>query len=165
MKILICDWRTSEGAASRGFIDALSHSLKSLNYQTEEVILPFVDDISVVPEQLMAYRLMSLQHSADGIVVLGAPTHVLVHSNKVAICVSEPASLTPELGQACPNWLANCTRAGFKEARLVYTFTEKRFKQLDALAIKAELLPLPPSSGGKKYYDNLVCRLFPGPQS
>lgn len=164
MRILLCDRLTSSGAAAGGLVAAIENRLKAAGHEVEQVLLPYFDERSAAPSQLMAYRLLGLRAYCDHIVALGAPSHVVDHPSKVIWCCNEPASLLPDPDGGLPDWLAASDRLGFGEALAVHVSTEARLRQLRAAGIAAELMPIPGDVASSAQMDAVIERLLT-PQS
>ena len=160
MRILLCDRLTSGGAVAGALIDVIVRALVAAGHEVEQVLLPYLDERSAAPSQLMAFRLLAFRAYCDHVVAFGAPAHVVAHPSKTVWCCDEPASLLPDPDGSVPDWLAASDRLGFGEASTVLVSSEARRAQLARAGIAADLISRP-GDDASAGMDALVKRLLP----
>lgn len=67
----------------RFIVEWLVERLRAHGHRVERIYLPFVDISEAILEQTLAYRLMDLTASADRLIAIRPPAHVIPHPNKV----------------------------------------------------------------------------------
>lgn len=161
MRILLCDRLLSTGPAAGTVVANMQNFLESIGHKTEQILLPYVDKVALAPQQLMAFRLMTFAHTADCMIVFGAPLHVLRHPKKYIWCCNEPGSMLADAGGRTAEWLATSSRNGFGEAIAVHASTPSRQHQLKSLGIDASHLPLPDADDAITSMSHVVDQLLP----
>lgn len=67
----------------RFIVEWLTERLRAEGHAVERIYLPFVDLPATMLEQTLAYRLIDLAQSADRLIAIRPPAHVIPHPNKV----------------------------------------------------------------------------------
>ncbi|MCW5770576.1 MAG: glycosyltransferase family 4 protein [Rhodospirillaceae bacterium] len=67
----------------RFIVDWLVERLRTQGHRVEKIYLPFLDDPSSMLDQCLAYRLIDLAASADRLIAIRPPAHIIPHPNKV----------------------------------------------------------------------------------
>jgi glycosyltransferase involved in cell wall biosynthesis len=67
----------------RFIVEWLCARLRRQGHAVERIYLPFVDDPATMFEQTLAYRLIDLAQTADRLIAIRPPAHVIPHPNKV----------------------------------------------------------------------------------
>lgn len=83
MKIAVCaSGNVFEPDVAPDFIETLLTSLRSVGHEVEMVRLPWVEGNSTLLQQMSAFRLIDV-HTAEMVLSIGAPNHIIRHRNKV----------------------------------------------------------------------------------
>lgn len=72
---------------------AITEELKSRNFEVDSFILPFVNSPLLIPEQMMALRLLDCKESCDMLLTIGYPSFVINHPHKRSLLFSLASSL------------------------------------------------------------------------
>jgi hypothetical protein len=67
---------------------AIGENLRGQGIQVDSLLLPIVMDPLLLPEQIVAYRLLEVENSCDVLVTIGYPAFVLKHPHKRALLFS-----------------------------------------------------------------------------
>lgn len=67
----------------RFIVEWLAERLRAQGHAVERIFLPFVDIPTTMLEQTLAYRLVDLAQSADRLIAIRPPAHVIPHPSKV----------------------------------------------------------------------------------
>ncbi len=76
----------------------LTKTLKNKGIDTDHFMLPFVNNPLLIPEQMMALRLLDVENSCDLLLAVGYPAFVLKHRRKRALLFSLSSSLHEHFG-------------------------------------------------------------------
>ena len=140
-------------------MQALERALTSAGHAVESIILPFAPEADRIVTQLAAYRWIDVTRSADRLVCLDAPAHVVRHPRKVVWAVTRvetwPGVQTdvPAEG-ASAHGVANAVGAidaeALREARRVLATSNAACGLLARYAgLAPELLRIPAACGGE----------------
>jgi len=67
----------------RFIVEWLTERLRAEGHAVERIYLPFIDVPTTMLEQTLAYRLIDVAQSADRLIAIRPPAHVIPHPNKV----------------------------------------------------------------------------------
>lgn len=70
------------------WMQAISKGIKELGFQIDTFMLPIVQNPLILPEQMVALRLLNIESSCDLLITVGYPAFVLKHSRKRVLLFS-----------------------------------------------------------------------------
>ena len=70
------------------WMQAISKGIKELGFQIDTFMLPIVQNPLILPEQMMALRLLDIENSCDLLIAVGYPAFILKHSRKRVLLFS-----------------------------------------------------------------------------
>ncbi len=117
----------------RFIVEWLEQTLAARGHRVERVYLPYVPGPETMFSQMTAYRMLDLAESADRLIAIRPPAHVIRHPNKVVWFIhhfreyydmwDSPDRPVPddEAGRAVRDRLVEADTAGLAEARAVFT--------------------------------------------
>jgi glycosyltransferase involved in cell wall biosynthesis len=163
---------------ARFIVEWLEQTLLEYGHQVERFYLPFDEPQDEILEQMMAYRLISLEERSDVLVTFRPPAHVLKHPNKVVWFIHHIRSFydlaeTPlrgfadtSKGRAVREALVDVDTATLLEARKVFTNSQivadrlRRFNGVRATPLYPPILA-PERFRHEGYGDEIVvvCRV------
>jgi len=155
-------------------IEKLSSLLQEQGHEVEQICLPFINDTEKLLEQIVTYRLINLTATADKVITLNPPAHVLQHPNKINWFIKDwdsyfgiknyrDGSGSGSLQQdSIYQQIDTVNSRTLKEAKKLFAASKmisEQMKDLDSL--KSEILypPLPYSEYFRcdGYNDEIVC--------
>jgi glycosyltransferase involved in cell wall biosynthesis len=164
---------------ARFIVEWLEEQLLEHGHEVERFYLPYIDDPNRLLEQAAAFRLMDLEQSADRLIAVRPPAHVLTHPHKRLWFIHHirafydlwggPYAPAPTLGNAAiRDALRRLDTATLSEAECIYTNSKVVSARLKAFnGLESDVL-YPPIQRPERFrcdgYGNevvVVCRLEP----
>jgi glycosyltransferase involved in cell wall biosynthesis len=162
----------------RFIVEWLEQKLLEYGHQIERFYLPFVDRPLDVFDQILAYRLLDLTSSADRLIAIRPPAHVIAHPNKVIWFIHHVRSLydlwdspyrfLPDnpAGRAVRSTMVELDTRALREAKRVFTNSQvvaDRLKRYNGIAANPLYPPIlnPERFRNDGYGDEIVmiCRV------
>jgi len=157
----------------RHMVDSLKLKFREYGHEADLLLLPFSDDFTQIPKQLVALKLLHLEDYADRMVAVRTPSYIIDHPNKACWFIHhhrgafdlwntrmQDMQAAPE-GLAVRRLLARSDNEGLASAKLIYANSHVVARRLEKFnQIKAPVLypPLKSTRGFRcdRYGDYLL---------
>lgn len=94
MRILVaCSMFSFSSREEIQWFQKITTVLRKQNHEVDTFLLPVVDNPLLLPEQLLATRLLNIENSCDLLITIGYPAFALIHPRKSALLFSLVSSL------------------------------------------------------------------------